>query len=512
MQISQENNKRIAKNTLLLYVRMFFMMAIALYTSRVVLATLGVEDYGIYNVVGGVVAMFGFLNGAMSSATSRYITFALGKGDERNKSNVFIACINVHAILSIVILILAETVGLWYVYNYLVVPHSRFFAALWVYQCSVIATLVMIMSVPYNACIIAHEKMSAFAYISIIEVVAKLLIVYLLVISPMDKLIVYAILILAVQLGVRFCYTVYCGKHFNETKYHFSWDGKLVKELFSFAVWSLWGNMSVTAYTQGINLMLNAFFGPVVNAARGISVQVQAAVSQFISNFQMAVNPQITKSYAVGDKDYMVHLMCRSARFSYFLMLLLILPVLFEADIILRVWLGYYPDYTTTFLRIMLCTSLIYTISNPLIIAAQATGKVRKYQAIAGGVLLTILPIAYVCLKLGLPAWSVFVVHFGVEFIDIFVRMYLLRDMMGLSMRQYIKDVMFVTFPVTAVAAIVPLVAFFMLPSTSVNAIIVMIVCFLSASICIYAIGLSVNERVFVVTKISNKVKSLRKQ
>lgn len=511
MQSTQQNNKRIAKNTLLLYVRMFFMMAVSLYTSRVVLATLGVEDYGIYNVVGGVVAMFGFLNGAMSSATSRYITFALGKGNETDEKNVFISCVNVHIILSIVILFLSETVGMWYVYNYLVVPDNRFTAALWVYQCSVIATLVMIISVPYNACIIAHEKMSAFAYISIVEAVAKLLIVYLLVISPIDKLIVYAILILIVQLAVRFCYTFYCDKHFKETKYRFSWDGKLIKELFSFAVWSLWGNMSATANTQGINLMLNVFFGPVVNAARGISVQVQGVVSQFITNFQMAVNPQITKSYAAGDKDYMVHLMCRSARFSYFLMLMLIMPVLFEADMILKIWLGHYPDDTTTFFRLMLCTSLIYTMSNPLVIAAQATGKVRKYQAIVGGVLLTILPIAYICLKLGLPAWSVFVVHFCIEFLDVFVRMYLLRGMMGLSMRQYIKDVMFVTFPVTVVAAIVPLAVFYFLLPSLVNAIIVVFVSLISSSVCIYFMGLSGNERTFVTSKISNKIKSFRK-
>lgn len=511
MQDSQQNNKRIAKNTLLLYVRMFFTMAIGLYTSRVVLATLGVEDYGIYNVVGGVVAMFGFLNGAMSSATSRYITFALGKGDEADENNVFVSCVNVHFILSVIIFVLAETVGLWYVYTYLVVPPDRFSTALWVYQCSVIATLVMIMSVPYNACIIAHEKMSAFAYISIIEVIAKLGIVYLLLISPIDKLIVYAILVLTVQMGIRCCYTYYCDKHFKETKYRFSWDGKLIKELFSFAVWSLWGNMAATTYTQGLNLMLNAFFGPVVNAARGISVQVQGVVSSFISNFQMAVNPQITKSYAAGDKDYMVLLMCRSARFSYFLMLLLILPIIFEADMILKIWLGNYPSETTIFLRLMLCTSLIYTMSNPLVIAAQATGRVRKYQAVAGSVLLSILPIAYVCLKIGLPAWSVFVVHFCVEFFDIFVRAYLLRGMMGLSMRRYVRDVMFVTFSVTALATLVPLIVFFFLPSTCLSAIVVMIVCFLSSVVCIYTVGLSAGERVFIVNKISYQINRYRK-
>ena len=496
------NNKRIAKNTMLLYFRMGIIMLVQLYTSRVVLHTLGVEDYGIYNVVGGVMAMFGFINGAMSSATSRFITFALGKGDRKHQNDVFCASVNVHIIISLMIVLLAETVGLWYVETKLVLPPDRSVAAVWVYQCSILATLVMVMSVPFNATIIAHERMSAFAYISIIEVILKLLIVYLLVVTPYDKMLFYAILVFVIQLSVLCCYAIYCYRHFEETKYHFRLGGKLEREMGAFAVWSFWGNFAAVTYTQGLNLMLNFFFGPVVNAARAVAVQVQNAMTQFVTNFQMALNPQITKSYAQGKLDYMYNLMHRSARFSFYLLLMLAVPIQMETHRILAIWLVEVPEHTVVFLRIMLAVGLVYTLSNPLIILAQATGKVRKYQLVAGGVLLTIVPISYICLCMGLPAYSVFLVHFAIEGIDFFVRMYLLRGMCGLSVRRYILSVCVVVTRVAVIAYIPSILINLFLPDDTLGSIAVITLSLFFTISAIFLMGLTNNERQFATSKI----------
>lgn len=434
---TSDNNKRIAKNTLLLYFRMLLMMAVSLFTSRVVLNTLGVEDFGIYSVVGGVVGMFVFINNSMSSATQRYITFALGKGDKNRLQTVFSTTLQIHSLIAVIIVLLGETVGLWFLYNKMQIPADRMDAALWVMQCSIVSMVVMIVSVPYNADVIAHEKMSAFAYISILEVVLKLAIVYLLLVFSYDKLILYAILILMIQILIRFCYSIYCNKHFEETRYKHVWDKKLFKEMTGFAGWNLFGNMAGVLFGQGLNMLLNVFFGPVVNAARAVAVQVQGAIQQFVGNFQTALNPQITKTYATGELNEMHRLMFRSARFSFYLLFFLSLPVLYETDFILTIWLKIVPENAVAFLRIMICTSLIYTIANPLIIANQATGRVMKYQAVCGTILLLILPISYLCLKMGCPAYSVFIVHFLIESVTQVARMILLRPLIGLRIRDY---------------------------------------------------------------------------
>ena len=415
MSDNTENNKRIAKNTLLLYARMLLMMLVSLFTSRVILQVLGIEDYGVYNVVGGIVSMFAFINGGMVAATQRYITFELGSGNKERLQRVFSTSLQIHAMISILIVILGETVGLWFLQEKLVIPEDRMIAAMWVYQCSIIVCVLNIMSIPYNADIVAHEKMSAFAMISVVEVVLKLLVVYLLMLFPFDKLIVYAILLLAVQFSIRLVYAAYCKRHFEESSYIHRWNSDLIKEMLGFAGWSFWGSLAVILYTQGIIMMLNVFFGHIVNAARGIAIQVQSAVLQFVMNFQMALNPQITKSYAAGNLDQMHSLMFRSARFSFLLLFFIALPVLLETNFLLTLWLKTVPDHTVIFAQIMLCISLVYTTANPCIIANQATGKVKVYQAVVGGILLAILPISYIVLKMGAPAYSVFIVHFCVE-------------------------------------------------------------------------------------------------
>lgn len=509
MSSNSTNNKRIAKNTLLLYMRTLFTMLVTLYTSRVVLNTLGVEDYGVYNVVGGVVAMFGFINGSMSSATQRYITFALGKGDMSQLRKVFSTALQIHVLIAALIVVLGETVGLWFMYTQMQIPTERMGAAFWVLQCSIVSTVVMIISVPYNADIIAHERMSAFAYISILEAVLKLAVVYVLVVFSYDKLILYAIMILGVQLLIRFCYSHYCNKRFDESKYRHVWDKALFKEMTGFAGWSMFGNLSGVLYGQGLNMLLNVFFGPVVNAARAVSVQVQNAVQQFVGSFQTALNPQITKTYAKGEMDDMRKLMFRSARFSFYLLFFLSLPVLLETDFILTVWLKTVPENTVVFLRIMICTSLIYSLANPLIVANQATGKVWKYQAVCGTILLMILPVSYVFLKLGCPAYSVFVVHFVMESVAQLARMVMLRSLIGIRIRDYVKNIYIRVLSVVGLSVVVPLVVYFSMDETVFRFFLVCAVCLLSVGMVAYTVGLSSNEKSFVKAKavgICNKV------
>lgn len=505
------NNKRIAKNTLLLYVRTLFIMLVTLYTSRVVLNTLGVSDYGIYNVVGGVVAMFGFINASMSSATQRYITFALGKGDIADLRKIFSTALQIHVLIAALIVVLGETVGLWFMYTQMQIPADRMNAAFWVLQCSIVSSVVMIISVPYNADIIAHERMSAFAYISIIEAVLRLAIVYLLLAFSYDKLILYAFLTLAVQLLIRFCYSSYCNKHFPESKYRHVWDKFLFKEMTGFAGWGMFSSLSGILSGQGLNMLLNVFFGPVVNAARAVAVQVQDAILQFIGNFQMAINPQITKTYANGEMEDMHKLMFRSARFTFYLLFVVSLPVLFETNFILTVWLKTVPENTVIFLRIMICVSLLYPLSNPLIIANQATGQVRNFQFVSGLILLFILPVSYICLSFGLPAYSVFVVHFIMEFTTLFYRLRLLRSSINIRFIDYFKNVFFRVVLVVAISIIIPIAIYNYMGNTIIRFFLICIICILSVGLSAYTVGLSHNERLFIKSKaiyIFNKIKS----
>ena len=460
---SSDNNKRIAKNTLLLYFRMLFMMAVSLYTSRVILNTLGIEDYGINNVVGGVVTMLAFINNAMSSATQRYITFELGKQNRVRLNHIFSTALQIHGLISLLIFILGETIGLWFFYEKLVIPIDRMDAAMWVYQCSIVSTVVGIMSVPYNADIVAHEKMSAFAYISVLETILKLVIVYLLVISPFDKLKTYSILFLCVGLLIRYIYGRYCTKHFEEAKYRHIFDIPLLKEMTGFAGWSFFGNFAAVLQSQGVNMMLNIFFGPVVNAARGVAVQVQGVVQQFVTNFQMALN--------------------------------------------LQIWLGNVPKNTVVFLRIILCTSLIYTIANPMIIANQATGKVKRYQAICGTIMLMILPISYIFLKMGMHAYVVFIVHFCMEAICQVARLLLLRNLIQLSIKQYLLHIYKPIFLVVALSVVIPYIVYSNMDSCFLRLVFVGMACVISVGAMSFFFGLEKSERQFLKNKIMNRVK-----
>lgn len=507
MSDNSSSNKRIAKNTLLLYARMLLLLVVSLYTSRIVLATLGVEDYGLYNVVGGIVVMFTFINKAMGNSTSRFITFALGKGDKDELKNVVGVSFLIHWVIAGIILLLAETIGLWFLYNKMIIPVERMTAAFWVYQFSVISCMVSIISVPFNSMIIAHEKMGAFAFISILDAVLKLLIVYLIQISPFDKLVFYAALILGVGILDRIIYQVYCYRHFEEARGNKYKKTGLVKQMTSFAVWAMVGNLAYVGYTQGLNILLNMFFGPAVNAARGVAVQVQGIINEFVTNFQTAVNPQITKSYAADEKGRVRDLLFLSSKFSFFLLLLLSLPVLLEAPRILGLWLVEVPEHTVSFIRLLILIMLAQALHNPVSMIKSATGNIRVYQLVIGGILLSIVPISYVALKMGAPSEAVFAVHLFIQIIAQAIAVLMVRKDIGLSFWYYLKNVVLNVSIVTLISCLVPLLLYLQLPDTTTNMFVVIAVSLISAGVVILLLGLTKQERSFLLERVSKIVK-----
>lgn len=503
-----QNNKRIAKNTLLLYVRMLLMMAISLYTSRVVLNTLGVVDYGIYNVVGGVVVMFVFINAAMTSVTQRYINYALGTKNDFELKKIFITSILIHFIIALLIFILSETLGLWFLLNKMIIPENRIYAAQCVFQCVILSTIFMILSVPYNATIIAHEKMSAFAYISIFEVCSKLLIVYLIKIIDYDKLISYALLLLFIQILIRTIYQLYCRKHFQEVKFSLKRDKillekQLFKNMCSFAIWNVIGNLAVVGVTQGINILLNMFFGPILNAAKGIATQVQGTINGFASNFQLSINPQITKSYACKNLGYTYELVYSSSKYSFFVLFFISLPVLIECEQILNWWLGKIPDYTIFFVRITLIISMIDSMSNSLIAVIQASGKIRLYQFVVGSTILMIVPISYIFTRFFYKdPHCIFGIYLCIDILALIVRLLIVNKKIHLSTKTYIVKVIAKVLLVVVISAIIPLIIHHNMNSSLYRFILVCISSVISTLLTIYLFGLNSEEKEFIKKQI----------
>ena len=496
------SNKRIAKNTILLYVRMVLTMLVSLYTSRVILNTLGIEDYGIYNVVGGIVTMFAFLNSAMITSTQRYITYALGKGNMNRLGVVFSTSIHIHAIIALIIIVLAETIGMWFFYNKLVIPDARMNAAMWVLQVSILTMAIQIMNVPFNATIIAHEDMGIFALFSVIETSLKLGIVFLLLLFDYDKLILYAILVACVQFFITLTYILYSHHHYEETHFMHKKDIPLLREMSKFAGWNLWGNLAAMMMGTGLNMMLNMFFGPTINAARAIAVQVESVLSQFSSNFMMAVNPQITILYAKENITEMHKLIFRSSKFSFILLLIISLPIIFEAKTILTLWLKIVPDYTISFLRILLLIMLINITSSPLQTAAAATGKVKRYQSIIGGILLAIVPISYVVLKNGGDPNSVYIVYLLVCSIALIARLLIIKSLIDLSLKQYFFHVILRCTIVFIVSFLISSIFSIILPNGLIYSILSCVLIATIVLIISYTIGLTKTERLFIREKV----------
>ena len=403
-------DKRIAKNAIYLYLRMFFSLFVSLYTSRIVLQTLGVEDFGIYNVVAGVVSLFSFLNASMSGATARFISYEIGRGNLGQLQKTFSVAVLVHYIISLIVLILAETLGVWLLNTQLTIPNERMFAANVIFQFSVLSAILSIIRVPYNASVLAHEKMNVYALIEIIYVILKLLIVWLLLLIPYDKLIIYSLLFFLVAVIIFLTYRVYCKRKFKEgCHFIFCTDKRLLFPMLTFSGWDLYGNASTLARTQGVNILLNMFFGAILNAASGIATQVQGAIMSFAGNIVSAFRPQIVKSYAQHDIDRMIILVNNAIMYTTFLLFLFTIPLLVCTDFILTIWLGQCPPYAVSLCRCVLIFNLFANISTILTIALEAIGKIKRQSLINGSLYLSVIPVAYIAYKQGLSAEFSFV-------------------------------------------------------------------------------------------------------
>lgn len=497
-----ENSRRIAKNTLMLYFRMLFLLLVGLYTSRVVLQALGESDYGTYNLIGGVVSMFTIISGALSSAISRYITVELGKGSDGQMKRVFSSAVTIQLILAAVIVIFSEPIGLWFINNKMVIPPDRIDAARWVLHFSVLTFAINLVSVPYNAAIIAHERMSAFAYISIFEGLAKLSVALLIVGASSDKLILYAALMCVVAVGVRTAYGIYCRRFIPSCKFSLKWDRPLLKEMSAFAGWNTIGVSSAVCRDHGVNILLNLFFDTTVNAAKAVATQLNGVAHNFVTSFMTAVNPQITKSYVSGDRDYMFKLMSYGSRFSYYILLFICIPLILEAEYILEIWLKDVPEYTVPLVQWTLAFLMSESLSNPLITAMLATGNIRNYQLLVGGLQLMNLPVSYVLLKLGYGPVSVMVAAFVISQICLFARLIMLRRMIGLDIWNYMRGVYANVIDVTIVSAIIPFVAEVFLPDGFIGLMLFCLISVVSTALSVFFVGCSGDEREFLMSKI----------
>lgn len=463
-----ENTKRIAKNTAILYIRMLLVMAVTLYTSRVVLQILGMEDFGIYNVVGGIVSFLSFFITSLSNVSQRYLNIGLGKHALLETEHSFRQSFTLMWLLSVILLLLGETLGLWFVHNKLVIPPSRMAAALWIYQLSLVSVVSSINQVPLVGAIVAHEKMNMYAYIGLFEAFARLLIAYLLRISTAcDSLILYGVLMALISIATWLFYAIYCARSFHECKYRFYWDYPLVKEMSRFIGQNLFGCFACSVGIQGTNILLNLFFGPVVNAARAVSVQVSSVVTRFTENIMTAVKPQIIKSYASGEREYMITLIKKSSKYTYFLAAILAVPVMIEMEFIINIWLGQIPEHTITFTRLVLCESLIGVFISPLWIAANATGRIKNNQVYGRLFTLSILPISYLLLKVQqdpiIPFMVAILAHTGYW-------LYCLHDIsvqIQLNVRDYLKEVVIPGLFLSVILSLVGFVQSWMIPEDS---------------------------------------------
>lgn len=500
------DNKRIVKNTMLLYGRMLVMLIVSLYTSRVFLNALGVDDYGIYQVIGGVVSMFTILSGSLSAAISRYITFELGKGNINRQKLVFSTSINIQLILIGILFVVFETVGVWFLNTKMVIPDGRLYAANWVLQFSIVTFAINLLATPYNATIIAHERMGTFAYISLIEAFSKLAITFIIMKNPFDRLIYYGLLLLLVSIIIRSLYVRYCKRHFEECRYVAIIDKPLIKEMLGFSGWSFFGAGSSQLMNQGVDILSNLYFGVTVNAARGIANQVNYAVISFVNGFTTAINPQITKSYAAGNHEYMKELMYRSAKFSYYLLLFFAIPLLLETNTILKIWLIEVPAHAVSFVRLIVCISLVFVLSNSMITAVLATGKIKKYQLIVGGLGMLVFPLCWICFGIGLPPETAYVIMLAIYIIQTFVRIILLREIIGISIRVFLRDIIAVIMSVTLIAIPIPLAVSLCVDESIVRLLLVAIISTLVVAVAIYIVGLSSSEKGMLIGFIRQKV------
>lgn len=499
------NNKRIAKNTLFLYFRMILVMGVTLYTSRVVLNVLGVDDYGIYNLVGGVVVLFSFLKGAVTTAIQRYLNFAIGKSDINYEQRVFSSSLVIFLWFNTILLLLLETIGLWFLNNELTIPINRIYDTNILYQFTILTFIVNIFRIPYDAMIIAHERMTFYAYISIIEAIMKLLIVYLLIIIPSNKLILYGVLISIVTIITNFIYIIYVKQCFT-VRNRFHLDKKLSKEMLSFSSWNILGGLADVGYQQGTSMILNIFHGVAFNATMGITNQVKTAIFSFVGNLLTASNPQIIKKYASGEIDAFQTLVLRISKFAFFLILTIAIPLIINMDYILSIWLNKIPPMTTLFCQLIVTFCLFNSLTGPLWTAAQAHGQIKNYQIISSIILLLNLPLSYLFLYWKYSPITILIIQIVIVIITSIYRVIYLRNRKLLVYRRYVKDVI---IPIASVSTISFLISFLIAFNYEgiTRFLISSPLCILITGTCIFSLGFSQHERNLFLNIIKNKIR-----
>lgn len=506
-----DNNKRIAKNTAILYVRMVILMAVNLYTSRIVLEKLGVEDYGIYNAVAGFISMFALMTNSLTAAISRFLTYELGKLSvasecveaSRRLKETFSTSIIIQGIIGIVILVLSESFGVYFLNTEMNIPESRMTAANWVFQFSLITFFINMISIPYNSIIVAHEKMSVFAYIGLFQGFSTLIIAFLIDAFPLDSLITYSGLLCLLSIIIRLLYGMYCNRNFEESRFSWVFRKDLLKEIFGFAGWNFIGAGSGVLRSQGVNILMNIYCGPIVNAARGLSVQVNNAVHQFSTSFTTALNPQITKHYAAGDIRYSLSLVFQGARFSLYLYSFLAIPIIIETDTILNLWLHEVPLHTVAFIRLVMIYSMIESMSSTMVTLMLATGKIRNYQLLVGGIQMLHFPAAWIVLELGLEPELTYFCAMGVALCCLTARLYMLHNMVNLPVRQFLKNVFLNIAMVVTLAVIPPFALQYIMTEGFVRLCVVTIVSITSLAASIYFIGCNTKEQIMITSKLS---------
>lgn len=477
---------------------------------RVVLNTLGAEDYGIYNVVAGVVTMFGFLSNAMAAASQRYFAFELGRGDYEQLEKTFSLSLTIYILIGLLILLLAETIGLWFVNTKLVIPDTRMDAARWIYQFAILSFLLTMITTPYMTSVIAHESMNVYAYVGIVEVILRLLIVYILQIITADKLKLYGFLMFAVTFINTGIYRFSCTKRYKECRFRLYWNYSLFKELTGYVGWTFFGSIAGIVRNQGINILLNIYFGPVVNAARAVAMQVNSAVLNFAHNFTTAVRPQIVKSYASGNKSQMLSLVFYSTKATAFLLMFFILPLQLELSFVLHLWLKQIPEYVLIFTRIMLGNALIDGISYPLMGASHATGKIGLYQAIVGGISILNLPIALIALIGGFSADSVQIVGVGLSIAAFFARIIILSRQLQFSVYFYFKSTILPIVLVGGIGSFSSIILVYIYPAGTIRLFLTIIISTISLMCSVLFIGLSKDERVIIFNRLRTRISFLK--
>lgn len=506
----QSSNKTIAKNTIFLYFRMMFTMVVSLFTSRVILQVLGVEDYGIYQTVGGVVGFLSFVNGSLATGSSRFLTFEMGTGNFDKLKRTFSSILTAHILLALIIAIVAETVGLWFVYNKLVIPAERMDAAVFAYHLSILAAFFKITQVPYHSCIISHEKMGIYAYVSIAEVTLKLAIVYVLYIGGWDKLMLYSTLLCILNVGLIVFYRLYCVKHFEESHYKPMWDKDIMKGVLGYSGWNLFANTAIALNTQGAIILLNMFFSPAVVAARAIAGQVNMAAHQFINNFRTAANPQIVKRYAAGDYEGSKKLLLSSTKFSFYLMLILSLPICLVASPLLHIWLSEVPEYSVEFLQIIVIIGLFHVFDVSFYTALYAKGQIRENALISPTMGFLQFPIVYFMFSMGASplaiAWAALVVNMLLGLV--------IKPILIIKIVNYTwTDIMTVfrpCFMVSIIGSILPIAIYMfkdsLLPNTIVQFFVLAGISVLSVAVTVWTIGLDRDMKSKLVSIIRSKL------